>query len=76
MACKKFHENKFVIKMFGLVEIIMAIRYWMLYENKKRQRRQIRMRGNAVGRWKEQRVRKLRVQRLLKESSSSTSAGM
>uniref|UniRef100_A0A0R3S7E2 Uncharacterized protein n=1 Tax=Elaeophora elaphi TaxID=1147741 RepID=A0A0R3S7E2_9BILA len=49
----------------------MAVQQWMLLGSKKRKRRQIRMRTNAVGRWKQQRVRKLRVQHLLKESSAS-----
>lgn len=50
----------------------MAIYQWMLAESKRRKRRQTRLRTNAVGRWKQQRVRKLRVQRLLKESATST----
>uniref|UniRef100_A0A915Q0E0 Uncharacterized protein n=1 Tax=Setaria digitata TaxID=48799 RepID=A0A915Q0E0_9BILA len=46
----------------------------MILPGRERKRRQIRMRTNAAGRWKQQRVRKLRLQHLLKESSSSTSA--
>ncbi|VDK80339.1 unnamed protein product [Litomosoides sigmodontis] len=40
----------------------MALHQWMLAEGKTRKRRQIRLRTNAAGRWKQQRVRKLRVQ--------------
>ncbi|EFO22636.1 hypothetical protein LOAG_05852 [Loa loa] len=52
----------------------MASQQWILVGSKQRQRRQIRMRTNAAGRLKQERIRKLRVQRLLKESSSSSAA--
>ncbi|VDN02787.1 unnamed protein product [Thelazia callipaeda] len=52
----------------------MVMSKWSLLE-RNRKPRQIRMRTNAAGRQKQQRVRKLRLQHLLKESTSS-SAGM
>uniref|UniRef100_A0A8R1XL13 Uncharacterized protein n=1 Tax=Onchocerca volvulus TaxID=6282 RepID=A0A8R1XL13_ONCVO len=55
----------------------MIMRQSLLLENtRRRRRRQMRTRTNAAGRLKEQRVRKLRVQHLLKESSSSLSSAV
>ncbi|VDN88460.1 unnamed protein product, partial [Brugia pahangi] len=48
----------------------MVMQQWLLHKSMKRKRRQTRIRTNAAGRLKQQRVRKLRVQHLLKESSS------
>lgn len=52
----------------------MAVQQWTLHESKKRKRRQTRVRTNVAGRLKQQRVRKLRVQHMLKESSSLSSS--